>query len=282
MESKVINKRKVIYEVGQSFKYAPEQQLTTSLHCHSEYEVVYVVDGHGKEFIGDSVRAYQEGDLVLIGPYLPHLYLSDSPASENNNCRILLLPAQMENIQEYANIYAVLKNSSRGVCFHSRATKNEVLQMMDALEELNGINRLLMLFRLLDRLGRTNSITLISTLKYNNPLKEYHAEDPVSQIFSYLINYHRQEISLENIAASVHMNPTSLCRYFKQRTGKTLFQCLTEIRVEYACKLLGNSNLTVSQIAWQSGFRNQAHFNKQFRIITGQTPTEYKFHLNDI
>lgn len=286
METKVIDNRKVICEIGCSFKYDSGVELTTSLHCHSEYELIYVMEGHGKEFIGDSVREYHSGDLVLIGANLPHLYLSDAPSSpdDNNSCCILqfphsLFPEQMEDIQEYAPIHTVLGNSTRGICFHSKTLKRNVLRIMDDINRQRGIERLLSLFRLLDMLGKSNNITLISSLKYTNPLEGYIPDDPVSQIFGFLINNHKKELTLEDISGHVHMNSTSLCRYFKQRTGKTLFQCLNEIRVEYACKLLGNSHLTIAQVAWESGFGNQAHFNKQFRIVTKQTPTEYRRNL---
>lgn len=287
METKVIDNRKVICEIGCSFKYDSGVELTTSLHCHSEYELIYIMEGHGKEFVGDSVREYHTDDLVLIGANLPHLFLSDMPSSSesNNSCCILqfprsLFPEQMESIQEYSQIYTVLENSTRGVCFHSKTLKRNVLQIMEGINKQRGIDRLTSLFKLLDMLGKSDNITFVSSLKYTNPLDRYILDDPISQIFSFLINNHRKELTLENIATHVHINATSICRFFKQRTGKTLFQCLNKIRVEHACKLLGNSNLTIAQVAWESGFRNQAHFNKQFRQITKLTPTEYVKNLN--
>lgn len=104
-------------------------------------------------------------------------------------------------------------------------------------------------------------------------------DDPVSIIYSYMVNNHREEITIEALARQVGMNPASLCRYYKQRTGKTIFNTLAEIRVGCACKLLVETDLTVSEIAWRSGFRNQAHFNKQFRQVRGMTPTEYRNSL---
>lgn len=284
MESKIIDKRKVIYEAGCSFRYESDTKLTTSLHCHSEYELIYVTAGHGREFVGDSVREYRSGDMVLIGTNLPHLYLSDTAAPEDNSCRILqfpdtLFPEGMEQIGEYARVAAILANSARGICFRSKRLKRETLRIMDEMGRLRDIERLLALFRLLDMLGRSEDIMLISSLKYSNPLSGYVIDDPVSQVFGFLINNHRRELTLDEIADHTGMNPASLCRYFRQRTGKTLFGCLAEIRVEYACKLLGNSHLTIAQIAWESGFRNQAHFNKQFRTVTGLTPTEYRNSL---
>ena len=285
MQAKIIDNRKIIYEFGQSFKYDSEISLDTPLHCHSEYELIYITKGHGKEFIGDSVRRYQTGDLILIGKNLPHLYLSDSydgqRERDTNICSILqfprsIFPDQMEEIQEYSFINSVLEKSIQGVLFHAKMSIRKVLKIMKLLSIQKGIDRILSLFMILNILGKSRDITIISTLKYSQPLDSYLPNDRISIIHSYLINNIKEEILLEDIAEQVKMNTVSLCRYFKQKTGKTIFQRLNEIRVEYACKLLANSNHTVAQIAYDSGFNNQSHFNKQFKIITKYTPTEYR------
>lgn len=286
MQTRNIDNRKIIYKAGWSFKYDSDTQLATSLHCHAEYELVYIIGGYGKEFIGDSVREYEPGDMVLIGANLPHLYIAKaSVAPKDNLCNIMqfprnIFPEQMEFIPEYSTICTVLEKSAQGIVFHSKGVKREVLKTLQNLNKQQGINRLLSLFRILSTLGKTKEITLASSLKYSNPLNSYTPDDPVSKIYGYLINNHKNELKLTDIAGYMHMNPGSVCRYFKQKTGKTIFQCLNEIRIEYACKLLGNSNLNISQIAWESGFGNQAHFNKQFRHITKQTPTEYRNNLS--
>lgn len=285
MEAKRINNRKIIYERGQSFKLDTEFLLPTSLHCHTEYELVYIRSGYGKEFVGDSVRDYKPGDLVLIGSNLPHLYLSTSKDIEDNRCDILqfpedIFPQQMDKIAEYHSIYDILCQSSQGILFTSVRAKKETERILKSMKQCRGIERLILLLQLLNKLGNNRQYRLLSTLGYTSPLKEYVADDPISRIYGYLINNHKQSVSVEDIAAYAKMNPNSICRYFKQKTGRTLFQILAEIRIEYACKLLGNTDLTISQISFNSGFGNQAHFNKQFKAITGQTPSEYRQQRN--
>ncbi|MEE0979322.1 MAG: AraC family transcriptional regulator [Muribaculaceae bacterium] len=286
MEPKAVDKRKVIYETGQSFRYETEEILSTSLHCHAEYELIYIVDGHGKEFLGDSVREYHAGDLVLIGKNLPHLYLAENSTSEENLCSILqfpedLFPSNMGDIQEYSMVNKLLHLSSQGVYFKSPHLKKSALEMLDLLATRKHIDRLLTLIKLLDTLGRSTNVEILSTLKYHNPLSDFMSDDPLSKIYSYLINNHREELSIGDVAEYIHMNPSSLCRYFRQKTGKTIVQTLTEIRVECACKLLSNTALTISEILWRSGFHNQGHFNKAFRQIAGITPTEYRNSISE-
>ena len=92
-------------------------------------------------------------------------------------------------------------------------------------------------------------------------------------------NY-QENISLEDIARHVGMNASALCRYYKKNTGKTLFSYLSELRISYAVKLLMNKNIAISQIAYDCGYNNLSHFNRQFKGITGKTPSEYCKLLN--
>ena len=283
MESRIIDNRKIICDAGCSFSYVSDSRLSTSLHCHPAYELIYIREGKGQEFVGDCVRNFNSGDLVRIGENLPHLYLCDRPqgVDAGNSCDILqfpgnLFPENMNGIDEYAKISRLLGNSARGILFRSESTVRRAVTIMRKFNRQSGINRLLSLIRLLHLLGGSAETVSLSSLKYVSPLKEYMIDDPVSRIYAFLLNNHKEEISIPMIAGHIHFNAASLCRHFKQHTGKTIFQTLSEIRVEYACKLLGSTRLPISQIAWESGFRNQAHFNKQFKQITGQTPKEYR------
>ena len=62
-------------------------------------------------------------------------------------------------------------------------------------------------------------------------------------------------------------------------SGKTLFTVLNEIRIAYACSLLLYSDLNNSQIAYEAGYNNLSYFNKTFKLILHQTPTEYRNNL---
>lgn len=197
MKAKNIDNRKIIYEAGWSFKYDSDTQLTTALHCHAEYELIYIISGHGKEFIGDSVREYAPGDLILIGANLPHLYLADTIIDAKDNlCSIIqfpkeIFPEKIESIPEYATIYAVLEKSSQGILFCSSRIKKEVLSFLHLLNKQDGINRLLTLFQILSLLGQSKRLICISSLKYSNPLNLYILDDPISKIYGFLINNHK-------------------------------------------------------------------------------------------
>ena len=90
-------------------------------------------------------------------------------------------------------------------------------------------------------------------------------EEPIGRIYTYLYNNFREKVVLKDLADFVGQNPTSLCRYFKKSTDKSIFQVLAEIRVEYACKLLANSDLTITEVAFSSGYNTQLSSSSSFR-----------------
>ena len=85
-----------------------------------------------------------------------------------------------------------------------------------------------------------------------------------------------ENLSLENIAASVGIHPTHFARAFRRHCGCTPGEYIRQLRVEFARRQLANSNRPLSEIALDSGFSDQSHFNKVFKRVTGFTPAAYR------
>ena len=98
----------------------------------------------------------------------------------------------------------------------------------------------------------------------------------MSNIMEYTMNNFQKEISLYTIAEISYMTPNAFCRYFKQRTNKTYFQFLIEVRIENACRLLKNKDLLITEVSEKSGFKNISNFNRKFKDIRGITPSKYR------
>lgn len=287
MKTKVLYK-KIVHPAEQSFSYSANTQLTMPLHSHDDYELIYIAQGHGWEFISDSVKTYSPGDLVLIGSNVPHLHLCNSVANhttrEQTLCELLqfpssLFPRQMDTIQEYAPICNLLHRSQQGIRFTSSEVVKKTLRMMRSINRQQGIGRITSLLNILDLLGKTQETMTVSAtesdLHTNNPAPQ----EVVFRVCNYINNHFKQNISLHELAKLANMTPASLCRYFKRKTNMTLFQYLNDRRIKHACKLLAGSSLNISQIAYESGFNNLSHFNKHFKLITQQTPTLYRERL---
>ena len=111
-------------------------------------------------------------------------------------------------------------------------------------------------------------------------LQQAKAEPPViSKAKQYIEEHHAEELSLGQVAAAVHTSAFYFCKLFKRSTGFNYTEFVSRIRAEKAKNLLLNPNLRVSEIAYEVGFQSLTHFNRIFKKIVGQSPTEYRLQL---
>jgi two-component system response regulator YesN len=120
--------------------------------------------------------------------------------------------------------------------------------------------------------------SLISYIeRYYNVLEERNSNNKIINIVITYIreNYHHEDLSITKISDYIHLAPTYLCSLFKEKTGKTLNQYITETRVEKSKELLLNTKYKISDVTCMVGLRDQGYFTKVFRKTTGMTPKEY-------
>ena len=284
-----ILERKIIHERTTLCSHIPYPQFVLPRHKHIEYEIMLFTSGSGKQFVGEGVLDYQQGDIALIGSNVPHLHLCNAKlnpamsfepsAGEALQFHPKMFPSELEEVPDYQFIYQLLQKSQYGIRFYDKELFEELRQQFQEIDRYEYTHRIIGLFRILELLSTCKSTKLMSATAYSSTNFAVEANEPVSKIYTYLFNHYKEKITLREIADYVKQNPSALCRYFRQRTDKSIFQCLAEIRVEHACKLLSYSNLSVSQIAYESGYGNVPYFIKQFESITRQTPKEYRISL---
>ncbi len=268
-----------------SFKVAvfENSHFTSPLHFHPEFELVLILEGDGLFFCGDYVGKFKPGDIMLYGKSLPHFYLSDKRYSEVDNklkCKSIyiqfkenILPFSYNEMPGFKQITAILKLAEKGLIFRSE-NKNELIIKINSLIELKGLNRILSLYFILNELGEIEKHETLASIGYENI--NTSKDEIFLKTVNYINNNFQSEISLSHIAQNLNMSNSSLCRYFKRITGKTVFDYLTEYRISYACKLVVNSDYRISTIAYKSGFNNISNFNRLFLKITGYSPNEYR------
>ena len=144
---------------------------------------------------------------------------------------------------------------------------------------MSGTERLVRLYEILGRLARCADYRLISPAECVCRAS-WCPGSPMDAVEGYLAAHFRERVSLSALAAAAGRNPAALCRYFRERTGKTPFEYLAEMRIGHAVRLLKHSDLTCSQIAYESGFNSYALFVRQFRRITGMTPDRYRREIS--
>ena len=111
-------------------------------------------------------------------------------------------------------------------------------------------------------------------------LREQNAEPPViARAKQFIAEHQTEELSLEQVAQSVHTSKFYFCKLFKKATGIHFTDYLSRVRTERAKNLLLNPNLRVSEIAYEAGFQSLTHFNRVFKRILGRSPTDYREQL---
>lgn len=266
-------------------------QFVLPRHKHAEYEIMLFTQGSGKQFVGEGVTDFKEGDIALIGSNVPHLHLCNAKlnpstkqfasAGEALQFHPDLFPIEMLKSPDYLSISTLLQKSQYGVRFNDIGLYKEMKQMFHDIDNFEYTQRIICLLQILNRLCKCANVKLLSNIAYCSSNVLDGTNEPINRVYTYLFNHFKEKITLKEIADYVKQNPSALCRYFKQRTDKNIFQCLAEIRIGHACKLLSYSNLSISQIAYESGYNNIPYFIKQFIAINQRTPKEYRLQINN-
>jgi AraC-like DNA-binding protein len=185
----------------------------------------------------------------------------------------ILFP-QLLGLPELKNVRRALDMSERGIQIVGQ-TLNEVSEIMLQLPYQKSFDRLNNFFRLMDIIGSSKSNISLASEEYLRK-RFTPGNRRIALLHEFLMNHYREEIDLKKLADLVHMAEGSLCRFFKMNVGTSIFEYLNQIKVEFACKLLMDPDMGVFDVCLDSGFNNLSHFNKQFRKITGVTPSEYR------
>ena len=107
-----------------------------------------------------------------------------------------------------------------------------------------------------------------------------NAEPPmITRAKNFIKTNQAEDLSLGQVAKAVNTSTFYFCKMFKKATGLNFTEYLWRVRLEKAKNLLLNPNLRISEIAYEVGFQSLTHFNRVFKKVVGQSPTEYRDKL---
>jgi AraC-like DNA-binding protein len=270
-------------ELDQSFyvkrEHVPHHE--GNWHYHEEYELIYILRGEGLRIVGDSLSNFGPPQLALVGPWLPHLWKNvESPEDDVSVDLIIVKFNQLLSgwdifsLPEFEGIFNLLKLSKQGLIFGEN-TIALVHQILFDLSKAEGAEKIIHLLNVLKILSESEDFETISSPDFMIPTTVL-GENRLSRIINFISNNFTKEISLDELALEAAMTPSSLCRFFKNRTNKTIFQFINEFRISKACQMLIPGNKSVSEICFESGFNSLTTFNRVFKELKKNTPREYK------
>lgn len=250
------------------------------IHSHKNYELNYITSGVGRRIVGDNISGFEKGDLVLMGPDLPHCWEvldtegDEIPASIVTHFSENIIDSDFFKMPELEKVVALLKQANRGIRFKTENdTKiREILTDMASSKGLEYYIGLLKIFNLL--------IKIEDTVRLSNPINRSSVFskniEKVNKVYEYVFQNIHEGIRLDEAADVLNMAPSSFCRFFKKKTGNTFMEYVKNVRVGIAAKLLAETDKQITQICFESGYNNLANFNHYFKANMGKTPSEYR------
>lgn len=247
------------------------------VHYHPEYELNLVLYSSGKRIVGDSIKNYQDTDLVLVGPNTPHAWTGE----QEGGVRVITIQFQSDLLGEHIlsrkltlPIKELLERSKAGVLF-SEETTAVMADRILKLTQTRGFDSLLDFLSILYDLSISRNQLNLSSLSYVGQFDTSKSRR-IKMVNHYLYENFSNPVRIEDVARLVNMSPSAFSHFFKKRTQRSFTDYLTELRIGHAARLLIETEKNISEICFESGFNNISNFNRSFKMQKGCTPSEFR------
>lgn len=251
-------------------------------HFHREFELTCIIEGKGKRFVGNNMTGFQDNDLVLIGSFLPHCWKLfpeyNTPASIVTHFNYDFLGKDFFEKPEMSSIKKLLKRSECGIEFGSKIKESIKEIMILILQEKNQFKKLILLLEILNKLAASKDYLLLNKTD-SFALQTYDNQERINKIFAYIVENFQDEILLNEASEIIGMTPNAFCKYFKKMTRKTFIETVIDYRINFATQQLVESDKSVADVCFESGFRDMSHFYKKFASRMGMSPLNYRKHF---
>lgn len=250
------------------------------IHSHKNFELNYISSGIGRRIVGDNISGFEKGDLVLLGPNLPHCWeVLDTENNEEPFCIVThfsenIIDSDFFKMPELKEVVALLKLSNRGIRFKIE-DDTEIKRILNDMAESSGLEYYIGLLSIFNHLLKIEDRYRLSNPINGSSVFSKNIEK-VNKVYEYVFQNIQEGIKLEEASAVLNMAPSSFCRFFKKKTGQTFMEYVKNVRLGIAAKLLAETNKQITQICFESGYNNLANFNHYFKAGMGKTPSDYR------
>ncbi|MDH7445032.1 AraC family transcriptional regulator [Aquimarina sp. 2201CG14-23] len=246
-------------------------------HLHPEYEIVFIRNGSGTLQAASTIKNYDDGLLIFIGPNIPHMPFGNKQFG--NNVEVVIQFSEsfiLEKLGYFPEFYSILefiRKLPKGYIF-SKETKQELTDSFLKLANQNNTEKLLTFIHILYHLSIASHKNPITKSNHNLEINKNSLER-ISKVFEYINKNYAKRIQSETIAKELGLTPNSFCRMFKSSTNKSFIHFLNEFRIKKAQELFENKNTSISDVLYKCGFNDHSYFCRQFRKYTAMSPSQY-------
>ncbi len=246
-------------------------------HFHPEYELVYIEGANGTRHVGEHISEYDGSDLVFIGSNIPHLNFDYGLRTDYEKVVLHIQPTFKQKvfreIPELLGIFQLFEQSQHGIAFVGE-TKQTVGKRLKQFHQLAPFEQFLEVLYIFQILSTSQETVLLHDKPYINQYSQKE-QQRLRGIYAFIDEHYQQKIELETVASLCHLTKAAFCRYFKKATNNTFVGFLNQYRISQAKRLLLRGK-SVSESCYESGFESLSYFNRMFKKIAGENPTDFK------
>ncbi|MBA8846011.1 AraC family transcriptional regulator [Brucella ciceri] len=248
-------------------------------HHHPEFELTLTLNSRGQRFIGNHVAEYDHGDLVLIGPDLPHTWASREKLDETKPHVALVFWFRREWIDgltggsvELAPIRRLISDAGTALAFDP-ALGRRLSADFEALFLHPPAQRLIGLLTILARLAEERTRQPLSSV-----IPQQHVGDRsrIDRVLVHIHKHYHAPLRMEELAEIAFLSVSGLHRLFQRHTQMSVSEYVIALRIGESCSRLSGTNQPIQHIAAEVGYASLANFNRQFRRLRGMSPREYR------
>lgn len=254
------------------------------LHQHPEWQLTLILEGKGQLMVGDYLGRFEPGDIYLLGSNVPHVFRSDEEYFQKansiksvSNTIFLDFEALGKGIWEVEEFLELRQwiSTIKG-CYLVKCENQEFLKSsIQEFAHKTGMEKVLAALELIRTLQQPQAMLPLNRLI---PIRDYSELEGkrMGNVMAFILAKNHRNISLKEVADTANMSKEAFCRFFKERTCKTYTEFLNELRIHKSCHLLQETELSISQIAYQTGFQNLSYFNRAFKKFKKETPSRFR------
>ncbi len=251
-------------------------------HHHPEYELTLTLNSRGQRFVGDHIGSYDDGDLVLIGPNLPHTWNSrEKIAHDRPHVALVMqfLPQWsdplIEVLTEFRPVGSLLKRSATALQFSAGAA-TAARPLIESFFAEGPEQRLLGLMRVLSLLAHDAGATPLASPGFAAAPVAGTDRTRIDRVLDHIHLHYAEGLSIPGLAGVAALSPSGLHRLFRRHTRMNISEYVMRLRIGEACARLSGSDRPIAHIASDVGYDSLANFNRQFKALKGVTPRQYR------
>ncbi len=251
-------------------------------HHHPEYELTLTTNSRGRRFVGDSIGAYGDGDLVLLGPNLPHTWFSEEKvaAEEPHVALVMWFRAEWaDNLTgpfvEMRGVRHLLDSAGRGLVF-SPMVAERVRPLIEAMPAAAGAPRWLALLQVLQILAGDDDAAPLASPAFQARPAAPSDRNRIERVLDHIHAHYHRDIAIEDLARLSHLSLSGFQRLFRRHTQLAVSDYVMQLRIGQACALLLGTDKPIAHVAGEVGYRNLSNFNRQFLQVKGMAPRAFR------